>query len=119
MGSLEAETTAGETKAAAEHGGAGPFPAPLSRESAGRLADVLKAVSDPTRLQLLSMIAASPGGEANVNDLTAALKLTQPTVSHHLKTLVGAGLLSRSKRGKWAWYSIRPDRLDVIRGLLS
>jgi ArsR family transcriptional regulator len=92
---------------------------PLTRSQAESLAGVLKAVADPTRLQLLSMINGSPAGEACVCDLTAPLGLTQPTISHHLKILVDAGLLSRERRGKWAWYTIVSGRLDAVRGLLS
>jgi ArsR family transcriptional regulator len=91
---------------------------PLSRSQAESLAGALKAVADPTRLQLLSMINGSTAGEACVCDLTAPLGLTQPTVSHHLKILVDAGLLTRQRRGKWAWYAIIPQRLDTLRGLL-
>ncbi|MEO3871138.1 metalloregulator ArsR/SmtB family transcription factor [Nonomuraea sp. B12E4] len=91
---------------------------PLSRSEAERLAGALKTVADPTRLQLLSMISGSVTGEACVCDLTAPLGLTQPTVSHHLKILVDAGLLTREKRGKWAWYAIVPERLDALRGLI-
>ncbi|MGN9842233.1 ArsR/SmtB family transcription factor [Nonomuraea sp. H19] len=91
---------------------------PLTRSQAEHLAGALKAVADPTRLQLLSMISGSEAGEACVCDLTAPLGLTQPTVSHHLKILVDAGLLTRERRGKWSWYAIVPDRLDALRGLL-
>ncbi|GAA2379045.1 metalloregulator ArsR/SmtB family transcription factor [Nonomuraea africana] len=91
---------------------------PLSRSEAESLAGALKAVADPTRLQLLSMISGSAAGEACVCDLTAPLGLTQPTVSHHLTILVEAGLLSRERRGKWAWYAIVPERLDALRSLL-
>ncbi|MET9240923.1 metalloregulator ArsR/SmtB family transcription factor [Nonomuraea sp. NPDC003709] len=91
---------------------------PLERAQAEQLAGALKAVADPTRLQLLSMISGSPTGEACVCDLTAPLGLTQPTVSHHLKILVDAGLLSREKRGKWAWFTIVPEKLAVLRGLI-
>lgn len=91
---------------------------PISRTRAEQLAGALKAIADPTRLQLLSMIGASDTGEACVYDLTAPLGLTQPTVSHHLKILVDAGLLTREKRGKWAWYAIVPEKLETLRGLL-
>lgn len=91
---------------------------PMERSEAERIAKVLKAVAEPTRLQLLSMIQASAGGEACVCDLTAPLGLTQPTVSHHLKILVDAGLITRDKRGIWVWYAIVPGRLDPIRALL-
>lgn len=91
---------------------------PLSRPQAEQFAGVLKAVADPTRLQLLSMISGSEAGEACVCDLTAPLGLTQPTVSHHLKILVDAGLLTRDKRGKWSWYAIVPEHLNALHGLL-
>lgn len=90
----------------------------LSRDDAERIARLLRSVSDPTRLQLLSMIRASPSGEACVIDLTAPLGLTQPTVSHHLKILVDVGLLRREKRGLWAWYSLVPERLEAIASVL-
>lgn len=92
---------------------------PMDRQDAERIARTLKAVSDPTRLQLLSMISGSPDGEACVCDLTGPLGLTQPTVSHHLKVLVDAGLVVRDKRGIWAWYAIVPDKLEPIRALLA
>jgi ArsR family transcriptional regulator len=99
--------------------GHAPVPlSPMERQDAERIARTFKAVSDPTRLQLLSMIHSSPGGEACVCDLTAPLGLSQPTVSHHLKILVDAGLLIRDKRGIWVWFSISPGRLDAIRSLL-
>ncbi|SDH71210.1 ArsR/SmtB family transcription factor [Nonomuraea jiangxiensis] len=91
---------------------------PLSRSEAERLACALKTVADPTRLQLLTMISRSASGEACVCDLTAPLGLTQPTVSHHLKILVEAGLLTREKRGKWAWYALVPEHLEALRGLI-
>lgn len=91
----------------------------MVRSEAERIAKVLKAVAEPTRLQLLDMIQASDGGEACVCDLTAPLGLAQPTVSHHLKILVDAGLVTREKRGSWAWYTVVPGRLDPIRALLA
>ncbi|MET9240941.1 metalloregulator ArsR/SmtB family transcription factor [Nonomuraea sp. NPDC003709] len=93
-------------------------PEPLPRSEAERLAEALRAVADPTRLQLLSMITGSPTGEACVIDLTAPLGLTQPTVSHHLRILVEAGLLTRDKRGKWSWYAVVPEAMSALRGLL-
>ncbi len=84
------------------------------------LAGAFKAMGDPTRLRLLSMIAAAAGGEACVCDLNASLDLSQPTVSHHLKVLVEAGLLNRTQRGKWAYYALAPGALgalaDTLRG---
>jgi ArsR family transcriptional regulator len=71
-------------------------------------------VADPVRLQLLSAIRATEAGEACVCDLTALVGLSQPTVSHHLKVLVEAGLLEREKRGTWAWFRLVPSRLDDV-----
>ena len=93
--------------------------APLDRSKAEQLAGLLKAVADPTRLQLMSLVAAAGGGEACVCDLTAPLGLTQPTISHHLKVLVDAGLLHRERRGSWAYYSLVTQRFDEIRSLLD
>jgi ArsR family transcriptional regulator, arsenate/arsenite/antimonite-responsive transcriptional repressor len=92
---------------------------PLDRSTAEDLASLLKAVADPTRLQLLALIRSSEGGEACVCDLTAPLGLSQPTVSHHLKVLSDAGLLERERRGTWAWYSVVPERLAELSVVLS
>lgn len=92
---------------------------PMSADAAGRLAHQLKAIADPTRLRLLSMIAAHEGGEACVCDLTEPVGLSQPTVSHHLKVLVDAGLVSRDKRGVWAYYALVPGALGALASLLS
>ncbi len=92
---------------------------PLDRDSAESLARLLKAVADPARLQLLSLIKASPAGESCVCDLTVPLALSQPTVSHHLRVLTDAGLLRRSRRGTWAWYSINEGRLQELSALLA
>jgi ArsR family transcriptional regulator, arsenate/arsenite/antimonite-responsive transcriptional repressor len=92
--------------------------APLGREEAERLARLLKAVADPTRLQLISLIKASPEGEACVCDLTEPLGLRQPTVSHHLRVLVEAGLVSRERRATWMWYALVPGALDSLGELL-
>jgi len=78
------------------------------------LSRLLKAVADPTRLQLISLIKAAPGGEACVCDLTEPLGLRQPTVSHHLKVLVEAGLVSRERRATWMWYALIPGALDSL-----
>lgn len=86
----------------------------LSREAAETSAALLKAVADPVRLQLLSVIRATADGEACVCDLTPVVGLSQPTVSHHLKVLVEAGLLEREKRGTWAWFRLVPARLDDV-----
>ncbi|GAB3164159.1 metalloregulator ArsR/SmtB family transcription factor [Myceligenerans halotolerans] len=86
----------------------------IEAEPARELARVFKALSDPTRVQLVSIIAAHDGGEACVCDLTEPVGLSQPTVSHHLKILVDAGFLTRTQRGKWAYYGIVPGSLDRI-----
>jgi ArsR family transcriptional regulator len=93
--------------------------APLSEEDASRLAGVLKAVADPTRLRLLSLIASSPEGEVCVCDLTAPLGLSQPTISHHLKVLLDVGLVSRDKRGVWAYYAAVPGALQAVASLFT
>ncbi|MFG1925293.1 ArsR/SmtB family transcription factor [Cryptosporangium sp. NPDC048952] len=92
---------------------------PLSAPEAEQLAALLKAIAEPTRLRLLSLVAAHEGGEACVCDLTDPVGLSQPTVSHHLKVLVDAGLLQREKRGVWAYYRLVPDRLSQISQALS
>jgi ArsR family transcriptional regulator len=91
----------------------------LDPEAAARLAGVLKALAEPTRLRLVSLIAAHDDAEACVCDLTDPVGLSQPTVSHHLKVLVDAGLLVREQRGKWAYYRIVPGALDALAGLLT
>ncbi|GAA1720456.1 ArsR/SmtB family transcription factor [Fodinicola feengrottensis] len=96
-----------------------PTEAPLDRAAAEDLAKTLKAVADPTRLQLLSLIRAAPAGEACVCDLTEPVGLSQPTVSHHLKVLVNAGLLRREPRGTWTWYSLVAEQWEGLRNLLA
>lgn len=91
----------------------------LSAEDAQRKALVFKALADPNRLRLLSIVKGSGGGEACVCDLTEPLDLGQPTVSHHLKILVDAGLLHREKRGTWAYYSLVPGAIEQTAGLLA
>src|ERR1700712_3973671 len=93
--------------------------APLSAEAALELSRTLKAIADPTRLRLLSLIQAHEGGEACVCDLTAPVGLTQPTVSHHLKVLLDAGLVTRSRRGTWAYYRAVPERLASLAAVIS
>ncbi len=85
---------------------------PLSADEAGELAGVLKALADPTRLQLVSLIATT--GEECACDLPEAVGKSQPTVSHHLKLLVEAGILHREQRGKWAWFQVDTDRLNQV-----
>lgn len=91
----------------------------LERTEAERRAGLLKALADPVRLQLLSVISASPGQEACVCDMTDAVQVSQPTVSHHLKTLVDAGILSRERRGSWAWFRLEAERLEDVRRFLA
>ncbi|PPK95416.1 ArsR family transcriptional regulator [Kineococcus xinjiangensis] len=93
--------------------------APLSAEAAAALARTLKAVADPARLRLLSLIATHEGASACVCDLTGPLGLSQPTVSHHLKVLTEAGLLTREKRGTWAYFTLVPRALDALAAVLS
>ncbi|MFC3300428.1 helix-turn-helix transcriptional regulator [Arthrobacter agilis] len=78
-----------------------------------------KAIADPNRLRLVSLISSSAGSEACVCDLTEPLDLGQPTVSHHLKVLVDAGILHREKRGIWAYYSLVPGALDALAAVLT
>jgi ArsR family transcriptional regulator len=97
----------------------GPVTSPLDRAEAESVAALLKAVADPVRLQLVSIVRASEGQEACACDLTPAVGLSQPTVSHHLKVLVEAGILTREQRGSWAWFHLVPERLDQLAGVLS
>jgi ArsR family transcriptional regulator len=92
---------------------------PLDAENAEKLARSMKAIADPARLRLISMVAAHVGGEACACDLTEPLGLSQPTVSHHLRVLVDAGILHREKRATWAYYSIIPGSLDSLAQLLT
>jgi ArsR family transcriptional regulator len=94
-------------------------PPALSAEEAKQKALVFKALADPNRLRLLSIVKAEAAGESCVCDLTGPLDLGQPTVSHHLKILVDAGLLHREKRGTWAYYSLVPGALEKTAQLLA
>jgi ArsR family transcriptional regulator len=91
----------------------------LDSAAAERLAAILKALGEPTRLRLVSLIAGHEGAEACVCDLTSPVGLSQPTVSHHLKILVEAGLLERTQRGKWAYYRLVPATLDTLAGVFA
>lgn len=93
--------------------------APLSQGDAERLAEAVKVLADPARLQLLSLIAAGPGAEACVCDLTEPLGLSQPTVSHHLRVLLDAGLVEREQRGRWAWYRLASRPIGALRKALA
>jgi len=91
----------------------------LDQADAERLAGALKAIADPARLRLISIVAASDSGEVCVCDFTGSVGLSQPTVSHHLKILVDAGVLAREQRGKWAYYRLVPTALDTLGRLIS
>ena len=91
----------------------------LDEAEAAELAGVFKVLADPARLRLLSMVASAEAGEACACDLVEPVGRSQPTVSHHLSLLVDAGLLTREKRGKWAWYRVVPERLEAVRGALA
>jgi ArsR family transcriptional regulator, arsenate/arsenite/antimonite-responsive transcriptional repressor len=91
----------------------------LTDAQAVELAAALKVLADPVRLRLVSIIATSPAGEVCACDLPDAVDRSQPTVSHHLTTLVAAGLLEREQRGKWAWFRLVPERLDELGALLA
>jgi ArsR family transcriptional regulator len=90
----------------------------LSDDNAEKLASAVRALADPARLRILSMVAAHESAEACVCDLTEPLDLGQPTVSHHLRILVEAGYLTRSKRGTWSYYALVPGALDAVARLL-
>jgi ArsR family transcriptional regulator len=92
---------------------------PINADQAADLAQLLRALADPTRLRLVSLVAAHEGGEACVCELTGPLGLTQPTISHHLKVLIDAGILTREKRGVWAYYALVPGALDAVAAVLA
>ena len=92
---------------------------PIAADEAERLAAALRTIADPARLRLLSLIQAQPDGEACVCHLTEPLGLSQPTVSHHLKVLLNAGLVERERRGSWAYYRVVPAQLAALRDLLG
>ncbi len=93
--------------------------APLDEEAAERLAGALRVLADPARLRLLSIIGADPDGEVCACQLTGPLGLSQPTVSHHLKVLTDAGLIGREQRGRWAYFWVLPEPLELLRGTLA
>ena len=93
--------------------------APLSDERAAALAADFAVLGDPVRLRLLSLIVSAPAGQACVCELVEPLDRSQPTVSHHLKILVDAGLIVGDKRGRWVWYRPVPERLAQLRGALD
>ena len=91
----------------------------LAEAQAVELAAAFKALADPARLRLFSMVASVPAGEACACDLVEPIGRSQPTVSHHLSVLVEAGLLTREQRGKWAYFRVVPNRLAVLRDVLA
>jgi ArsR family transcriptional regulator, arsenate/arsenite/antimonite-responsive transcriptional repressor len=92
---------------------------PMSEGQAAQVAPLLKALADPVRLRLMSMVLSHEGGEACVCDLLPAFDLSQPTISHHLKVLHDAGLLDRDKRGTWVYYQAKPEAMQAIMGLFA
>jgi ArsR family transcriptional regulator len=92
---------------------------PLGADDAERLAQALRVLAEPARLRLLGLISSRPAKEACVCHLTEPLGRSQPTVSHHLAALTEAGLLTREKRGRWAWYQIVPERFVALQRALQ
>ena len=92
---------------------------PLSFQEAERISPLLKALADPVRLRLLSLVASHADGEACVCDLNGAFDLSQPTISHHLKVLHEVGLLNRDKRGVWVYYSVKREALADLGALIG
>jgi ArsR family transcriptional regulator len=91
----------------------------MSTEQAEQIAPLLKALADPVRLRLVSLIASAESGEACVCDLNDAFELTQATISHHLKVLHSAGILDREKRGVWVYYAVKPEALSAVANLFT
>ena len=92
---------------------------PLSEDRADAMARDFAVLADPVRLRLLSLLTSAPTGEACVCELVEPLGRSQPTISHHLKILVDAGLIEGQKRGRWVWYRVVPERLGELRGVLA
>jgi len=91
----------------------------MSEAAAEGIVPLLKALADPVRLRLMSLVASHEGGEACVCDLNDAFQLSQPTISHHLKILHEAGLLDREKRGVWVYYRVRTEALEDLASLIG
>ncbi|WP_235543269.1 metalloregulator ArsR/SmtB family transcription factor [Phycicoccus sp. Soil803] len=92
---------------------------PMTADQAEQVSGLLKAIADPVRLRLMSLILSHQGGEACVCDLNDAFDLSQPTISHHLKVLHQAGLLDREKRGTWVYYKAKPEALSAMNTLFA
>ena len=92
---------------------------PMSMEQAEQVAPLMKALADPVRLRLMSLVASHEDGEACMCDLTDAFELSQPTITHHMKVLHEAGLVDRDKRGVWVYYRVRPQALAAIGALIG
>jgi ArsR family transcriptional regulator, arsenate/arsenite/antimonite-responsive transcriptional repressor len=92
---------------------------PLTAGQAEQVAPLLKALADPVRLRLMSLVASHEGGEACICDLNAAFDLSQPTISHHMKVLYDAGLVDRDKRGVWVYYRARTQALASLGTLIG
>lgn len=92
---------------------------PISPERAAGIVPLLKAIADPARLRLLSLVLSHEGSEACVCDLTPSFDLSQPTISHHLKVLHESGLLDRERRGTWVYYKARPEAMAALGGLFA
>ena len=92
---------------------------PMTIEQAEQVAPLMKALADPVRLRLMSLVASHEGGEACMCDLTDAFELSQPTITHHMKVLHEAGLVDRDKRGVWVYYRVRPQALAAIGTLIG
>ncbi len=92
---------------------------PIDRQAAEELAELLKAVADPARLRILAFLRSEPGCTACVADITDAVGLSQPTVSHHLRRLAHAGIVEAEKQGYWTWYSLKRTRLAELGSVLA
>ena len=92
---------------------------PMDAERAAQIAPMLKAIADPARLRLLSLVLSHEGAEACVCDLTPYFDLSQPTVSHHLKVLFEVGLVERERRGSWVYYRLHRGSLREISRILG
>lgn len=92
---------------------------PLTAQQAGELAVQLKALADPTRLRLISMLLASDGQEACTCDVTEPLGLSQPTVTHHFRKLAEAGIVTGERRGTWTYYRVVPEALTAVARVLD